>query len=80
MTYRLNPEVKKISSPIIIIFEDSDDVMYFENGRDLAEADFDKNYFIDSVAAKDSSIVIMIRENNMAINDVNWVGEEAVRF
>ena len=80
MVYKLNPEVKMICSPITIKFESSDKVLFFENGRALAEADFDKNYFIDSVAAKDCSIEIMIRKNNMIVNAVNWVGEEAVRF
>ena len=79
MTYKLNPEVKKITSPITIKFDGADDVLNFANGVALAEADFDKNYLIESVSAKDGSIEITIRENDM-VNVVNWVGEEAVSF
>ena len=79
MTYKLNPEVKKIASPIKIKFVGSDDVLSFANGVALAEADFEKNYLIESVSAKDDSIEITLRENDM-VNVVNWVGEEAVSF
>ena len=79
MTYKLNPYVKKITSPIKIKFDVSEEVMNFADGVALAEADFEKNYLIDSVSAKDSSIEITLRENDM-INVVNWVGEEAVSF
>lgn len=79
MTYKLNPEVKKITSPITIKFDGSDSVLNFANGVALAEADFDKNYLIDSISAKDNSIEITIRENDM-VNVVNWIGEEAVSF
>ena len=79
MTYKLNPYVKKITSPIKIKFDVSEEVMNFADGVALAEADFEKNYLIDSVSAKDSSIEITLRENDM-VNVVNWVGEEAVSF
>lgn len=79
MTYKLNPEVKKITSPIIIKFDGSEEVLSYEDGAALAEADFEKNYLIDSVSAKDSSIEITLRENDK-VNVVNWVGEEAVSF
>ena len=79
MTYKLNPEVKKITSPIKITFDGSDSVLNFANGAALADADFEKNYLIDSVSAKDNLIEITLRENDM-VNVVNWVGEEAVSF
>ena len=79
MTYKLNPDVKKITSPIKIKFDGSEEVLNFADGVALAEADFEKNYLIDSVSAKDSSIEITLRENDM-VNVVNWVGEEAVSF
>ena len=79
MTYKLNPYVKKITSPIKIKFDVSEEVMNFADGVALAEADFEKNYLIDSVSAKDSSIEITLRENDM-VYVVNWVGEEAVSF
>ena len=79
MTYKLNPDVKKITSPIKIKFDGSEEVLNFEDGAALAEADFEKNYLFDSVSAKDSSIEIILREKDM-VNVVNWVGEEAVSF
>lgn len=79
MTYKLNPEVKKIVSPITVRFDGVDDVLVFANGIALAEANFEKNYLIESVSARDGTIEITIRENDM-VNALNWVGEEAVSF
>ena len=79
MTYKLNPEVKKITCPITIRFDGSGDVLGFENGIALADADFEKNYRIESISAKDNSIEITLREKDL-VNVVNWVGEEAVSF
>lgn len=79
MTYKLNPEVKKIQSPVVVKFSDQEVDMAFESGAALADAVFDRNYLIESLAAEGDSVVLTVREND-TINAVNWVGEEAVSF
>lgn len=79
MIYKLNPEVKKILSPITVKFTAGESNMEFANGTALADAAFEKNYLIESLVAVGSSIVITLRENDK-VNVANWVGEEAVSF
>lgn len=79
MTYKLNPEVKKIRSPVVVKFSHQAAEMSFASGAALADAVFDRNYLIESLAAEGDSIVLTVREND-TINAVNWVGEEAVSF
>lgn len=73
MKYKLDQSVSKINAPIILVINDTEST--YKSGRALAEADFDKNYLIDSIGVRDGSIVITLKENDM-INDTNWCGEE----
>ena len=79
MTYKLNPEVKKIQSPVVVKFSNQAAEMTFANGAALADAVFDRYYLIESLAAESGSVVLTLREND-TINAVNWAGEEAVSF
>lgn len=47
MTYRLNPEVRKITSPIILSFGDGREDERFQDGASLADAVFCRNYLIE---------------------------------
>ena len=53
MTYKINPEVEKILSPIKLVLENGDALM-FEDGKHLSEAVFDKHYNIRSYEAKNN--------------------------
>lgn len=77
MTYKLDPSVSKITSPILLIYDGYEKV--FENGKQLADADFDKYYLIDNISIKDDMIAVKLKENDR-INDTNWCGEEQVSF
>ena len=79
MTYKLNPEVRKIISPVALTFGDGADEQRFPNGEALANAEFDKNYCIEAVSARDDCVVLTVQENR-AVNTMNWAGEEAVSF
>ena len=79
MTYKLNPEVKKICAPIIVRYSTSEADERYSDGAALAAAEFNKNYIIDSLRVEDSAVVLLLRENEK-VNAVNWVGEEAVSF
>ena len=77
MTYKLNPEVRKITSPILLSFCGGSESKSFPNGTALADAEFDKNYCVDSISANGGKIVVTVRENER-VNAISWIGEEAV--
>ena len=61
MTYKINPEVEKILSPVRLVFEDGR-TMDFQSGRELAETVFDKHYNIRSYCVKEGYLVISVCE------------------
>lgn len=77
MTYKLNPALSKILSPIILILPDGNKQEY-ENGNELVEAVFDKCYMVKSMKAVSNSIEITLMERTASV--MNWNGEEAVSF
>lgn len=77
MTYRLNPAIEKIASPVIIVFPNGVEREY-ECGKSAAESSFDCRYCVSEVKARDSKIAIYLEE--MKSSSVNWIGEEAVSF
>lgn len=79
MTYKLNPEVKKICAPVIVRFADRDEELSFPDGAALADAVFDKNYLIELLTVEDGAVALALCENDR-VNVMNWVGEEAVSF
>lgn len=80
MTYKLNPVVGQFLSPIVLRFRDGNAPnRHFQNGAQLAEETFDKNYLLESVSAQGDQIVLAIKENRK-INTANWIGEEMVSF
>ena len=77
MTYKLNPEVRKITSPILLSFCGESKSKSFPDGTALADEEFDKNYYIDSISANGGSVIVTVSEN-ARVNAINWIGEEAV--
>lgn len=75
MTYKLEGFIKKIESPIICVFDNRE--VEFADGVALSEQSFDKYWLVDSISVKDRNIVLIMKENQN-INDVEWIGEEAV--
>lgn len=61
MTYKINPEVEKILSPIKLVLENGESQM-FENGKQLAKAVFDKHYNIQSYEVKENYLEICVYE------------------
>ena len=76
MTYRLSPEISKITSPVILLTDGKKHS--FENGAKAAEAHFNKKLFIKEIRAVENSIEITLEE--AAIKGVNWIGEEQTYF
>lgn len=77
MTYKLDPEVRKITSPIILSFRDGREDERFQDGATLADAVFRRNYLIESLSAWNGYVVLTVRENDQ-INAMDRDGGEAV--
>lgn len=77
MTYKLNPEVKKIASPILLLIDGES--KEYPNGAALSELTFEKDYLISTLAAKDG-VIVMTLEENTQINDTAWANGKTVSF
>ena len=77
MTYKLNPAIRKIVSPVKMVFPDGSE-QSFKSGLEASQAEFDKRYVIHSMSAENSTVVMYLTEVEGPL--MNWVGEEAVSF
>ena len=58
MTYRLNPIIEKIESPVRIVLLDTGQERNYESGSDACADVFNKQYNINSIRAKSGIVVI----------------------
>ena len=80
MTYKLDPELRKITSMIKVIVHDKPvRSLAFENGEKLCEHEFEKNYVVTSLRAVNWYVVIELEENQQ-VNDLSWNTEWPVSF
>lgn len=77
MNYKLNPELAKIKGPVMLVIDGNEQI--YEDGSALTELTFERNYLVDSISARDNTVVVVLRPNHQ-MNDIHWVGEEAVSF
>ena len=77
MTYKLNPDVKKITSPVVLVVDGVQ--QEYPNGMALSEVSFEKQYLVSSLSAQDGKVVISIKEN-MQINDTSWANGKPFSF
>ena len=77
MTYKLNPQLKLIKAPVVRVVEGVEKP--YSSGEELTRLEFQKYYLIDSISARDGSVVVTLKENDRQFN-INWVGEEEVSF
>jgi hypothetical protein len=77
MTFKLNPQLGLIKAPVILVV-DGEETEY-PDGDALTALEFDKRYVIDSIGARDGSVVVTLNINDR-VNDITWIGEEAVSF
>ena len=77
MTYKLNPEIRKILSPVVLAFPDGTKQQY-ENGKAVVDAVFDHKYLISTVRAVDNIIELKLVEQEAP--NMNWSGESATSF
>ena len=77
MTYKLNPEIRKILSPVVLIFPDGMKQQYLD-GNAATEAVFDRKYVVSTIRAEDDIIELMLVEQETP--SMNWNGEAAISF
>lgn len=77
MTYKLNPELKKIVSPVVL--DINGERTKYPNGEALTKLTLDKNFLVESISIEDAVIVVRLILNNQ-VNNTNWAGEEIVSF
>ena len=77
MTYKLNPEIRKILSPFVLIFPDGMKQQY-ASGKAAADAVFDHKYVISALLAKNDDIELKLVEQEAPI--MNWSGESTASF
>lgn len=77
MTYKLNPQLKLIKAPVILLIDGQESS--YGSGEELTTLTFEKNYIVDSVGARGGKVVVTLKENDRQFN-INWIGEEEVSF
>ena len=77
MTFKLNPQLRVITAPVVLVIDGKE--RSYPDGESLTALEFDTRYLIDSITARDSTVVVTLKINNR-VNDISWVGEEAVSF
>ena len=78
MTYKLEPWIEKITSCIKLIFPKGFEIVY-RNGKEAAEAVFEKRWGIKELRQYENIIEVKLEElPTMPVT--NWIGEEQVVF
>ena len=77
MTYKLNPEIRKILSSVVLVFPDGTQQQY-EDGNTAANAVFDHKYLISTVRAVNNIVELKLVEQEAP--NMNWSGESATSF
>ena len=77
MTYKLEPGLSRIASPLTLVFPNGSKQRY-NNGKAVAELVFDKRFLVDKIKAKDNNILITLIEQ--AGPEDYWTGKEHTFF
>lgn len=77
MTYKLNPAIGKIESPVILCLP-SGERREYQNGAEVTEDVFDHKYLIESLRAVGDTVEIDLVEPKAGLS--TWIGEEQTSF
>ena len=77
MTYKLEPGLARITSPVLLIFPDGKE-QKFESGKKACDAVFDHRYHAVEILAEQNTVHIRLEEP--AILSMTWIGEEQSFF
>lgn len=73
MTYKLEPGLARITSPVCLLFP-SGEKMEFETGKEIVEAVFDKRWKVTEMRVAGDTIEVVVEE--AVFPEVNPIGEE----
>ena len=73
MTFKLEPGLARITSPIILLFPDHT-TRRFSSGEDAVRETFDKRWKVTEMRARDGEIEIIVEE--AVVPEINALGEE----
>lgn len=73
MTYKLEPGLGRIMSPILLCFPDGRTANY-SSGEEACRAVYDRKYRVVEMRAVDNTVEIRVEE--MPVPEINAVGEE----
>ena len=62
MTYKLNPELRKIQSPVVLVIDGTE--TEYPSGEALTELVFEKRYLLERMSARDNKIVILLQDRS----------------
>ena len=81
MTYKLNPELRKIQSPVVLVLPDGSETDY-PDGIALTEITFTTRYVVQRMLAKGNKVVISLEKGpDMPDNSKAWAtGNEDISF
>ena len=77
MTYKFNPEIRKVLSPVVLMFSDGEKQQY-PDGNAVADAVFNHKYVVSTMRAVNDIIELELVEQESLI--MNWNGESPVSF
>ena len=80
MTYKLNPELRVIQSPVMMVI--GDDETDYPNGEALVKLVFEKRYSVERMTARDGKVVILLQERSETpdSNEAWAMGAEMLSF
>jgi hypothetical protein len=77
LTYSLESFIGKIKSPIICVVDGKE--IEYSDGQALLSQKFDRYYLVSAIRHTERAIIVELEENKR-INDISWIGEEAISF
>ena len=75
MTYKIEPGLGRIMSPVVLLFPDGHTANY-SFGEEVCETVFDRKYRVVEMRSVENAVEIRVEE--MAVPEINAVGEETV--
>ena len=76
MTYRLHGfMLEKIKGSFVYVIDGKETTC--DDPHDLLRQSFDKDYVVDAIEARDNTVVVTLKENDIVPNDLNadWAKE-----
>ena len=77
MTYKLEPALSRITSPVLLTFPDGKEQKY-SSGEEVCDVVFTRKYNAAEIRAVGNMVNIKLEE--VDILETNWIGEEQTFF